>query len=332
MSPVVTATPKARSEPKRDDSLLFLTREERRDVQASLNNWIQSTGKQNEIKLLTQDTIFGHKSQNVLGIFKANNQAAISEKIIEIRERSGNLKLTYEQLERQAALEVLSRTFPPLYPEIDASLSPKEREAIKRYPLLFEKRAAGEPIVAVLAHSTQGTTLEGALRTLHENGTSYHAIITRTGKLVRFGNPAKRGSHALNGNVGTIGIAFIAWEEKGFPVTPQQLAAFEKAVADLKADSNHYPQLKYVVAHGDVKVPITDKRHPGEISYKKGHHTDPQLTNLEWARLEGNTGLRRDGGSDFIRVLQEQYPEEARLRIASLRIPPKVPASDRHTD
>lgn len=88
---------------------------------------------------------------------------------------------------------------------------------------------------AIVLHSTEGDTVEGAVSTLNARGLTYHYLIDRDGKVVQLADPRARVGHALNHNKGTIGISFVGDTDNGrSPINAAQIASAEALARDLK--------------------------------------------------------------------------------------------------
>ena len=137
----------------------------------------------------------------------------------------------------------------------------------------FKSHDRPEGVVAdtIVLHATAGSTLAGALSTLHKKGFGYHYIIDKDGKVYK-GAPTtsvvahagvSTGPRGPGVNRHSIGICFVNLNDGEDDITQEQEMSCERLVGALVAA---IPTLKWITTH----YAITVKR---DGSYRK---SDPR--------------------------------------------------------
>ena len=140
----------------------------------------------------------------------------------------------------------------------------------------FKHHDRPEGVVAdtIVLHATAGSTLAGALSTLHKKGFGYHYIIDKDGKVYK-GAPTtsvvahagvSTGPRGPGVNRHSIGVCFVNLNDGEDDITQEQEMSCERLVGALVAA---IPTLKWITTH----YAITVKR---DGSARK---TDPRRTN-----------------------------------------------------
>lgn len=147
----------------------------------------------------------------------------------------------------------------------------------------FKHHDRPEGVVAdtIVLHATAGSTLAGALSTLHKNGFGYHYIIDKDGKIYKGAPTSSVVAHAgvstgprgPGVNRHSIGVCFVNLNDGEDEITDAQRGAVVRLVSAL---TGAIPSLKWITTH----YAITVKR---DGSYRK---SDPKGVN-KWIVIWG---------------------------------------------
>ena len=151
------------------------------------------------------------------------------------------------------------------------------------------RRPASEVITTIVLHATAGSTLSGAISTLHTRGLGYHYLIDKDGSIWKGAPVMHRTGHAGNSygpheeeaglsrtqnrrkefiedcsvNSYSIGISFVNENDGTHPYTTAQKLAARNLISEL---ARALPSLKWVTTHALVSP---------------GRKTDPRAFDLD---------------------------------------------------
>lgn len=122
----------------------------------------------------------------------------------------------------------------------------------------FKGKARTQPITTVVLHATAGSTLDGAVKTLHDKGLGYHYLISKTGDVYKGCATSRNCGHAGK-SVGPdgpgvndygIGTSYVH-PNNGSAISEAAIAASIELLTALKAA---IPTLRYVTTHYAITV------------------------------------------------------------------------------
>ena len=139
----------------------------------------------------------------------------------------------------------------------------------------FDSKARTKPITTVVLHATAGSSLSGAVKTLHDKGLGYHYLIERSGAVHKGCATSRNCGHAgkSNGPDGehcngySIGVAFVH-PNNGSAISEAAIGAARNLCKEL-ADA--IPSLEWLTTHYAVTVTPSG-------SYRK---SDPRNCSVE---------------------------------------------------
>lgn len=122
----------------------------------------------------------------------------------------------------------------------------------------FKSKPRTEPITTVVLHATAGSSLEGAVSTLHVRGLGYHFLVTKAGEVYKGCAYTRNCGHAGKSkgpdgefcNGYSIGVSYVH-PNNGSAISEVAINASIELLAALKAA---IPTLRYVTTHYALTV------------------------------------------------------------------------------
>jgi N-acetylmuramoyl-L-alanine amidase-like protein len=143
-------------------------------------------------------------------------------------------------------------------------------------PLMSGGLRSMSEVNTIVLHHTAISTLGNSLATLRVRGLSYHYLIDSKGTVLRAVPPQKLAFHAAGANRGSIGISFVGGDSPPWFATDAQWKAATRLVGNLV---KKYPQIRYVMGHGDVRD--SNAGEPYNVSFDQMIDEVRTLTKIE---------------------------------------------------
>ncbi len=159
---------------------------------------------------------------------------------------------------------------------IAAPLAKSQGTCTLNAPLLSGGPRSMSQVNTIVLHHTAISSLGNSLATLRIRGLSYHYLIDSKGTVLRAVPPQKLAFHAAGANRGSIGISLVGGDSPPWSATDAQWKAATRLVGDLV---KKYPQIRYVMGHGDVRD--SNAGEPYNVSFDRMIDEVRTLTKIE---------------------------------------------------